>query len=103
MFTIRSLPGLSAGADCRNGGTKIRLSLTSASRDEAEALLASGEADLGICRARNRSVGNEMEWRALGAIDMDFTPQTRFCEGCHAGFAARSLSGSAGGYACRVR
>ena len=22
---------------------------------------------------------------------MDFTPQTRFCEGCHAGFAARSL------------
>lgn len=51
---------------------KIRLSLTSASRDEAEALLASGEADLGICQARNRSVGNEMEWRALGAIDMDF-------------------------------
>ena len=35
-------------------------------------MLASGEADLGICRARNRSVGNEMEWRALGAIDMDF-------------------------------
>ncbi|MGK4356020.1 LysR family transcriptional regulator [Enterobacter cloacae] len=51
---------------------KIRLSLTSASRDETEALLASGEADLGICQARNRSVGNEMEWRALGAIDMDF-------------------------------
>lgn len=50
----------------------IRLSLTSASRDEAEAMLASGEADVGICQARNRSVGNEMEWRALGAIDMDF-------------------------------
>ena len=29
-------------------------------------MLASGQADLGICRARNRSVGNEMEWRALG-------------------------------------
>ncbi|MBJ6384053.1 LysR family transcriptional regulator [Enterobacter cloacae] len=51
---------------------KIRLSLTSASRDEAEAMLASGQADLGICQARNRSVGNEMEWRALGAIEMDF-------------------------------
>ena len=42
---------------------KIRLSLTSASRDEAEAMLADGQADLGICQARNRSVGNEMEWR----------------------------------------
>lgn len=51
---------------------KIRPSLTSASRDDAEAMLAGGEADLAICQARNRSVGNEMEWRALGAIDMDF-------------------------------
>ncbi|HFE3557265.1 TPA: LysR family transcriptional regulator [Enterobacter hormaechei] len=50
----------------------IRLSLTSASRDEAEAMLANGQADVGICQARNRSVGNEMEWRALGAIEMDF-------------------------------
>ena len=55
---------------------KIRLSLTSASRDEAEAMLASGQADLGICQARNRSVGNEMEWRALGAIEMDFYAAT---------------------------
>lgn len=50
----------------------VRLSLTCASRDDAEAMLARGAADLGICQARNRSVGNEMEWRALGAIDMDF-------------------------------
>lgn len=55
---------------------KIRLSLTSASRDEAEAMLANGQADLGICQARNRSVGNEMEWRALGAIEMDFYAAT---------------------------
>ena len=48
------------------------MSLTCASRDDAEAMLARGAADLGICQARNRSVGNEMEWRALGAIDMDF-------------------------------
>ena len=47
---------------------KIRLSLTSASRDEAEARLANGQADLGICQARNRSVGNEMEWRRLGVF-----------------------------------
>ena len=52
---------------------KIRLSLTSAS---AEAMLANGQADLGICQARNRSVGNEMEWRALGAIEMDFYAAT---------------------------
>ena len=51
---------------------KVRLSLTCASRDEAEGWLAGGHADLGICQARNRSVGSEMEWRALGAIDMDF-------------------------------
>lgn len=55
---------------------KIRLSLTSASRDEAEARLANGQADLGICQARNRSVGNEMEWWALGAIEMDFYAAT---------------------------
>lgn len=55
---------------------KIRLSLTSASRDEAEAMLANGQANLGICQARNRSVGNEMEWRALGAIEMDFYAAT---------------------------
>ena len=51
---------------------QIRLSLISASRDEAEKMLANGLADLGICQARNRSLGDEMEWRALGAINMDF-------------------------------
>jgi DNA-binding transcriptional LysR family regulator len=51
---------------------KVRLSLICASRDESERLLTSGRADLAICQARNRSVGNDMEWRALGAIDMDF-------------------------------
>jgi DNA-binding transcriptional LysR family regulator len=49
-----------------------RLTLISASRDEAEQMLSRGQADLGVCQARNRSVGHEMEWRALGAIDMDF-------------------------------
>lgn len=68
-FTPRAfLQALLAKMATRN----IRLSLTCASRDDAEAMLARGAADLGICQARNRSVGNEMEWRALGAIDMDF-------------------------------
>lgn len=68
-FTPRAfLQALLAKMATRN----VRLSLTCASRDDAEAMLARGEADLGICQARNRSVGNEMEWRALGAIDMDF-------------------------------
>jgi len=55
---------------------KIRLSLTCASRDEAESWLAGGRVDLGIFQARNHSVGNEMAWRALGAIDMDFYAAT---------------------------
>ncbi|MXG35693.1 LysR family transcriptional regulator, partial [Escherichia coli] len=68
-FTPRAfLQALLAKMATRN----VRLSLTCASRDDAEAMLARGAADLGICQARNRSVGNEMEWRALGAIDMDF-------------------------------
>ena len=68
-FTPRAfLQALLAKMATRN----VRLSLTCASRDDAEAMLARSAADLGICQARNRSVGNEMEWRALGAIDMDF-------------------------------
>lgn len=68
-FTPRAfLQALLAKMATRN----VRLSLICASRDDAEAMLARGAADLGICQARNRSVGNEMEWRALGAIDMDF-------------------------------
>lgn len=59
----------------------IRLSLACASRDEAESWLAGGRADIGICQARNRSVGNEMEWRALGSVDMDFyAAKTLFSE-----------------------
>lgn len=68
-FTPRAfLQALLAKMATRN----VRLSLTCASRDDAEAMLGRGAADLGICQARNRSVGNEMEWRALGANDMDF-------------------------------
>lgn len=50
----------------------IRLSLRCSSRAEGEKALASGQADLGFFQANNHSVGSDMEWRALGAIDMDF-------------------------------
>ncbi|BCA40789.1 LysR family transcriptional regulator [Kluyvera ascorbata] len=50
----------------------IRLSLRCTSRAEGEKALTSGQADLGFFQANNHSVGNDMEWRALGAIDMDF-------------------------------
>jgi DNA-binding transcriptional LysR family regulator len=60
---------------------QIRLSLVSASRDEAEKMLTSGVVDLGICQARNRSLGHDMEWRALGAIDMDFYASTALFSG----------------------
>ena len=81
-----------------------RLSLIGASRDVAEDLLAKGQADLGIFQARNRSVGNEMEWRALGAIDMDFYASTAlFPRDRAAAVAARSLAGAAGDHALRIR
>lgn len=68
-FTPRTLLQALIGAMARRN---VRLSLINASRDEAERLLASGLADLGICQARHRSVGDAMEWRALGSIEMDF-------------------------------
>lgn len=68
-FVPRAFLQTLIGVMAKRGG---RLSFISASRDDAEAMLVSGMADLGICQACNYSVGNEMEWRALGSIDMDF-------------------------------
>nr|WP_205247137.1 LysR family transcriptional regulator [Enterobacter sp. Ap-1006] len=50
----------------------IRLSLRCTSRAEGEKALTSGVVDLGFFQANNHSVGSDMEWRALGSIDMDF-------------------------------
>jgi hypothetical protein len=64
-------------------------------------LLANNDADLAICQARNRSVGNEMEWRALGSIEMDFYASSAVCG---QRFPCRcSISpGAAGRHACGV-
>lgn len=51
---------------------QVRLSLWCASRFEAEEALKSGKADMAICQAVNRTLGNEMEWSALGAIELNF-------------------------------
>lgn len=77
-FTPRAFLRALIGVMAERG---TRLSLIGASRDVAEELLAKGQADLGIFQARNRSVGNEMEWRALGAIDMDFYASTALFPG----------------------
>lgn len=50
----------------------IRVSAWSASREEAEAALASGAAQLALCQARHRSLGSEMAWRSAGLIELDF-------------------------------
>ena len=50
----------------------VRLSLTCTPRDAGERALAAGQADLGFYQANNRSIGTEMEWRAIGTIEMDF-------------------------------
>jgi DNA-binding transcriptional LysR family regulator len=51
---------------------QIRLSCWSASRREAEQALSEGMADMAICQANNRTLGSEMEWRALGTVDLRF-------------------------------
>ena len=51
---------------------QIRLSCWSASRREAEQALSEGIADMAICQANNRTLGSEMEWRALGTVDLRF-------------------------------
>ncbi len=51
---------------------QIRLSCWSASRREAEQALSDGVADMAICQANNRTLGSEMEWRALGTVDLRF-------------------------------
>ena len=50
----------------------VRLSLICMPREAWERALAAGEADLGFFQANNRSIGTEMEWRAIGTIEMDF-------------------------------
>ncbi len=54
---------------------QIRLSCWSASRREAEQALSDGVADMALCQANNRTLGSEMEWRALGTVDLRFTPR----------------------------
>ncbi|CAH5329179.1 HTH-type transcriptional activator AllS, partial [Serratia marcescens] len=92
-FTPRALlQALIAAMAQRN----TRLSLINASRDEAESLLASGQADLGICQARHRSVGDAMEWRALGAF---LRRQNAFPWRGTAALAAGTLAHAAGDHA----
>ncbi len=51
---------------------QIHLSCWSASRREAEQALSDGVAEMAICQANNRTLGSEMEWRALGTVDLRF-------------------------------
>ncbi|HHS9941098.1 TPA: LysR family transcriptional regulator [Klebsiella pneumoniae] len=39
---------------------------------EAEQALSDGVAEMAICQANNRTLGSEMEWRALGTVDLRF-------------------------------
>ncbi|KAK43328.1 LysR family transcriptional regulator [Caballeronia jiangsuensis] len=48
----------------------IRTSAWSGSREEAEAALTAGTAQLAVSLARNQSVRADLEWRAVGAIEM---------------------------------
>ena len=58
------------------------MSCWSASRREAEQALADGQADLAICQANNRTLGSEMEWRALGTVDLRFYAAERLFADC---------------------
>ncbi|WP_321798352.1 LysR family transcriptional regulator [Caballeronia sp. J97] len=48
----------------------IRVSAWSGTRQEAEAALVAGTAQLAISLARNQSVRADLEWRAVGSIEM---------------------------------
>lgn len=48
----------------------IRLSAWSGSREEAEAALVAGTAQLAVSLARNQSVRADLEWRSVGSIEM---------------------------------
>ena len=61
---------------------QLRMSCWSASRREAEQALADGQADLAICQANNRTLGSEMEWRALGTVDLRFYATERLFADC---------------------
>ncbi|MFJ5159715.1 LysR family transcriptional regulator [Pantoea sp. NPDC088449] len=51
---------------------KIRFSAWSGTRDEAERALKNGQAHVAICQAQHRTLGNEMEWQALGTVELNF-------------------------------
>jgi hypothetical protein len=51
-----------------------------ASRSRAGA--GDGQADLAICQANNRTLGSEMEWRALGTVDLRFYAAERLFADC---------------------
>lgn len=60
---------------------QVRLSLTCMPREAGERALAAGQADMGFYQANNRSIGTEMEWRAIGTLEMDFyASQTLFAQ-----------------------
>ncbi|OMP95804.1 LysR family transcriptional regulator [Raoultella terrigena] len=60
---------------------QLRMSCWSASRREAEQALADGHADLALCQANNRTLGSEMEWRALGTVELGFYAAERLFAG----------------------
>ena len=54
----------------------IRLSAWSGSREEAEAALVAGTAQLAVSLARNQSVRADMEWRAVGSVELGIDAST---------------------------
>ncbi len=60
---------------------EVRFSAWSGSRQEAEAALKQGEAQLALCQANHRVLGMEMEWCALGSVALDFYAASGLLQG----------------------
>ncbi len=58
----------------------IRFSAWSGSRQEAEAALSQGSAQLALCQSGDRALGTQMEWCALGSVELDFYASRRLLE-----------------------
>ena len=57
-----------------------RFSAWSGSRQQAEDALSQGRAQLALCQSGDRALGTQMEWCALGSVELDFYASRRLLD-----------------------
>ena len=72
--------GLTAAITTLMSEQGIRFSAWSGSRLQAEAALSEGSAHLALCQSGDRALGTQMEWCALGSVELDFYASRRLLQ-----------------------